>query len=119
MMSSALPMKYFPGAIEHTQRHKGLHTKKYVNTPPHSHTQKNLIYLFTVRLIYFKFNFCLSVCILVDFTFLHTLLLFTPTQLFSLFVSFSINPGAIGAIELVFPPSDKGLYRMRLTQKGS
>lgn len=71
-------------------------------------------------LISFKYNLCLSLCILVAFTFLPAPLSFTPTHLFFfVYVSFSINPGAIRAVELVFPPSDKGLYRMRLTQKGS
>lgn len=38
---------------------------------------------------------------------------------FCLCLSLSINPSAVGVVELVFPPSDKGLlYRMSLTRAG-
>lgn len=38
---------------------------------------------------------------------------------FSLSLSLSINPRAVGVVELVFPPADKGLYRTSLTLEGS
>lgn len=34
-------------------------------------------------------------------------------------VSLSVNPRAVGFVEVVFPHSDKGLYKMSLTLEGS
>lgn len=53
-----------------------------------------------------------------QFSSFHCHFLNAPTS-FSLFVCLSINPRAVGVVELVFPPSDKGFYRMSLTLKGS
>lgn len=87
------------------------HTIKYIYF-------SSIVYLYCLFYTLFWPSYISSNLSLHQFSSFHCHFLNAPTS-FSLFVCLSINLRAIGVVELVFPPSDKGFYRMSLTLKGS